>query len=98
MGWRIWPSAHSEAQKGRDHDHYGFTFWMAGGGVKSGFSYGATDEFGSSAVKDQGYVHNLHSTILHLMGMDHERLTYRYYGRDLRLTDVHEKVAHEIIA
>ena len=88
----------SEGQKGRDHDHYGFTVWMAGGGVKPGFSYGATDEFGCSAVKDRVHVHDLHATILHLMGLDHERLTYRYSGRDFRLTDVHGNVAHDVIA
>ena len=88
----------SEGQKGRDHDHYGFTVWMAGGGVKPGYSYGATDEFGCSAVKDRVHVHDLHATILHLMGLDHERLTYRYSGRDFRLTDVHGNVIHDVIA
>ncbi|MGY8771324.1 MAG: DUF1501 domain-containing protein [Pirellulales bacterium] len=88
----------SEGQKGRDHDHYGFTTWMAGGGVKPGFSYGETDEFGCSAVKDRVHVHDLHATILHLMGLDHERLTYRYSGRDYRLTDVHGTVVKDIIA
>jgi len=88
----------SEGQKGRDHDHYGFTVWMAGGGVKPGFSYGATDEFGCTAVENRVHVHDLHATILHLMGLDHEKLTYRYSGRDFRLTDVHGKVVHDIIA
>ena len=88
----------SEGQKGRDHDHYGFTTWMAGGGVKGGMSYGATDEFGLSAVENRVHVHDLHATILHLMGLDHERLTYRYSGRDYRLTDVHGKVVKDIIA
>lgn len=88
----------SEGQKGRDHDHYGFTVWMAGGGVKPGFSYGATDEFGLTAVENRVHVHDLHATILHLMGLDHERLTYRYSGRDFRLTDVHGKVVRDIIA
>ena len=88
----------SEGQKGRDHDHYGFTVWMAGGGVKGGFSYGATDQFGLSAVENRVHVHDLHATILHLMGLDHEKLTYRYSGRDFRLTDVHGKVIHDIIA
>ncbi len=88
----------SEGQKGRDHDHYGFTVWMAGGGVKGGFSYGATDQFGLTAVENRVHVHDLHATILHLMGLDHERLTYRYSGRDFRLTDVHGKVVHDIIA
>lgn len=88
----------SEGQKGRDHDHYGFTVWMAGGGVKRGFSYGATDEFGLTAVENRVHVHDLHATILHLMGLDHERLTYRFSGRDFRLTDVHGKVIHDVIA
>lgn len=88
----------SEGQKGRDHDHYGFTTWLAGGGVKGGLSYGETDEFGLTAVKDRVHVHDLHATILHLMGLDHERLTYRYSGRDYRLTDVHGKVVSAIIA
>lgn len=88
----------SEGQKGRDHDHYGFTVWMAGGGVQGGMSYGATDEFGLTAVEDRVHVHDLHATILHLMGLDHERLTYRYSGRDYRLTDVHGQVVKEIIA
>ncbi len=87
----------SEGQKGRDHDHYGFTTWMAGGGVKGGISYGSTDEFGLTAVEDRVHVHDLHATILHLMGLDHERLTYRYSGRDYRLTDVHGKVVHDIL-
>ena len=88
----------SEGQKGRDHDHYGFTTWMAGGGVKGGISYGSTDEFGLTAVEDRVHVHDLHATILHLMGLDHERLTYRYSGRDYRLTDVHGKVISQIIS
>ena len=66
----------SEGNKGRDQDHYGFTVWMAGGGVKPGFSYGATDAFGCSAVQDRVHVHDLHATILHLMGLDHEKLTF----------------------
>ena len=88
----------SEGQKGRDHDHYGFTTWMAGGGVKGGISYGSTDEFGLTSVDDRVHVHDLHATILHLMGLDHERLTYRYSGRDYRLTDVHGKVIGEIFS
>jgi hypothetical protein len=71
---------------------------MAGGGVKKGFSYGATDEFGLSAVEDRVHVHDLNATILHLMGLDHEKLTYRYSGRDYRLTDVHGRVVHEVVA
>ncbi|MDC0937312.1 DUF1501 domain-containing protein, partial [Pirellulales bacterium] len=88
----------SEGAKGRDHDRYGYTTWLAGGGVKPGFSYGATDEFGLSAVEDRVHVHDLQATILHLMGLDHEKLTYRYSGRDYRLTDVHGRVVTEIIA
>ena len=87
----------SEGKKGRDHDHYGFTVWLAGGGVKSGLTYGATDNFGLSAVENRLHVHDLHATILHLMGLDHEKLTYRYSGRDFRLTDVHGRVVHEIV-
>jgi hypothetical protein len=87
----------SEGQKGRDHDHYGFTVWMAGGGVKGGYSYGATDEFGLSAVENRVHVHDLHATILHLMGLDHEKLTYRYSGRDYRLTDVSGTVVKDIL-
>ncbi len=88
----------SEGQKGRDHDHYGYTVWLAGGGVKGGISYGATDQFGCSAVENRVHVHDLHATILHLMGLNHEKLTYRYSGRDYRLTDVHGQVIHDIIA
>ncbi len=88
----------SEGQLGRDHDHYGFTVWMAGGGVKGGYSHGATDEFGCSAVENRVHVHDLHATVLHLMGLDHEKLTYRYSGRDYRLTDVHGKVVDAVIA
>ena len=88
----------SEGAKGRDHDHYGYTVWMAGAGVKPGFSYGATDEFGCSAVENRMHVHDLHATILHLMGLDHTKLTYRYSGRDYRLTDVHGHVVHDLFA
>ena len=88
----------SEGKKGRDHDHYGFTVWLAGGGVKGGLSFGATDCFGLTGVENRVHVHDLHATILHLMGLDHERLTYRYSGRDFRLTDVHGNVVKDIIA
>ncbi len=88
----------SEGQKGRDHDHYGYTIWLAGGGVKRGSCFGATDEFGLTAVENRVHVHDLHATVLHLMGLDHEKLTYRYSGRDYRLTDVHGRVVKEIIA
>jgi hypothetical protein len=94
------PKAGSNAgtMKGRDHNHYGFTTWLAGGGVKGGHIHGATDEFGFKAVDKPVHVHDLHATILHLLGLDHEELTYRYSGRDFRLTDVHGKVIQEIIA
>jgi uncharacterized protein (DUF1501 family) len=88
------------AQKGdgRDHHPYGFTMWLAGGGVKGGLAHGATDEFGWYAVEKKVHVHDLHATILHLLGLDHERLTYRYSGRDYRLTDVHGRVVTDILA
>jgi hypothetical protein len=83
---------------GRDHNHHGFTVWLAGGGVKGGQVYGATDEFGFQAVENKVAVHDLHATILHLLGFDHERLTYRFAGRDFRLTDVHGEVVKALIA
>lgn len=83
---------------GRDHNNRGFTTWMAGGGVKSGLSYGATDENGIEAVEGRTSIHDWHATILHLMGLDHERLTFNYAGRDFRLTDVHGTVARDILA
>ena len=83
---------------GRDHNATGFTVWMAGGGVKGGIRYGSTDEFGIAATENKMHVHDLHATVLHLMGMDHTKLTYRYAGRDFRLTDVYGRVAKEIIA
>jgi hypothetical protein len=82
---------------GRDHDPDGFTVWLAGGGVKAGFSHGATDEFGHRAVEGRTHMHDLHATVLHLLGLDHERLTYRHAGRDFRLTDVAGRVIHEIL-
>ena len=94
------PQAGANAGKinGRDHNHWGFTCWLAGGGVKGGQTYGATDEFGFKAVEKPVHVHDLHATILKLMGFDHERLTYHYAGRDFRLTDVHGRVIPELIA
>lgn len=88
----------SEGNNGRDHNNHGFSVWMAGGGVKGGMVYGATDDFGFAAVENRMHVHDLHATMLHLLGIDHEKLTYRYSGRDFRLTDVSGTVAHEIIA
>jgi uncharacterized protein (DUF1501 family) len=94
------PTAGANAGKvnGRDHNHYGFTMWMAGGGVRGGTTYGATDEFGFKAVEKPVHVHDLHATILALLGFDHEKLTYRHAGRDFRLTDVHGKVVRDLIA
>jgi hypothetical protein len=88
----------SQGAKGRDHHSRGFTSWLAGGGVKGGLAFGATDQFGNHAVENKVHVHDLHATILHLLGIDHERLTYRYSGRDFRLTDVHGRVVREILA
>ncbi len=82
---------------GRDHHHDGFTVWMAGGGVRGGMTYGKTDEVGLKAVEDRVHVHDLHATMLHLLGFDHTELTYRHSGRDFRLTDVHGRVVHEIL-
>jgi hypothetical protein len=88
----------AENGNGRDHNHHGFSMWLAGGGVKGGMTYGSTDEFGFAAVENKVHVHDLHATILHLMGIDHQKLTFRYSGRDFRLTDVHGKVVHELLA
>ncbi len=90
--------ANGTPMQGRDHNPYGFSMWMAGGGIKGGTIHGATDEFGFKAVEDVCEVHDLHATILHLLGFDHERFTYRYAGRDFRLTDVHGKVIKSIVA
>jgi arylsulfatase A-like enzyme len=94
------PKAGSNAGKinGRDHNHHGFTMWLAGGGVKGGTIHGMTDDFGFRAVENRVHVHDLHATILKLMGFDHERFTFRYAGRDFRLTDVHGRVVDELIA
>lgn len=87
-----------DPKQGRDHNHWGFSVWLAGGGIRGGTVYGATDEFGFQAEQNRTSVHDLHATILHLMGLDHERLTYRYAGRDFRLTDVHGHVISEIVS
>ena len=88
----------AQGTNGREHHPFGFTMWMAGGGIRGGMVHGATDEFGWHAIQDKVHIHDLHATILHLMGLDHERLTYRYGGRDYRLTDVHGHVVKEIIS
>lgn len=88
----------AENADGRDHNPHGFTMWMAGGGVKPGFTYGATDDYGYYAVENKVHFHDLHATILHLLGMEHTKLTYRYAGRDFRLTDVAGNVIHDLLA
>ena len=84
--------------KGREHHHWVFSSWLAGAGVKPGITYGESDEYGIDVAKDPVHVHDFHATILHLMGLDHERLTYRHTGRDYRLTDVHGRVLNEVLA
>jgi hypothetical protein len=86
------------AEPGRDHHKDAFTVWLAGGGVRGGISHGATDDFGMDIIESPTHVHDLNATILHLLGLDHERLTYRYQGREFRLTDVHGRVVNEILA
>ena len=88
----------AEGGKGRDHHSRGFCMWLAGGGVRGGYVHGATDELGIDAVTDRVHVHDLHATILHLLGLDHEKLTFRYSGRDFRLTDVHGTVVKAILS
>jgi uncharacterized protein (DUF1501 family) len=88
----------SQGKDGRDHNQFGFSVWLAGGAVKGGMTYGATDELGYKAIENKMLVHDFHATILHLLGLDHEKLTYRFGGRDYRLTDVHGHVAKEILA
>jgi hypothetical protein len=88
----------AQGSDGRDHNPYGFTMWLAGGGVKGGMTYGATDEYGYKAIENKLQMHDLHATMLHLLGMDHTKLTFRYSGRDFRLTDVHGHVIKEILA
>jgi len=92
------PGSNAGKMNGRDHNHHGFTMWMAGGGVKGGQVYGSTDEFGFKAQDKPVHVHDLHATILRLLGFDHTKLTYRYAGRDFRLTDVYGNVVHDLIA
>ena len=92
------PGSNAGKINGRDHNNHGFTMWMAGGGVKGGYVHGATDEFGFKAAEKVVHVHDLHATILHLLGFDHEKLTFRHAGRDFRLTDVHGNVVKELVA
>ncbi|HYG78010.1 MAG TPA: DUF1501 domain-containing protein [Planctomycetota bacterium] len=92
------PGSNAGKINGRDHNHHGFTMWLAGGGVKGGYVHGATDEFGFAAVEKKMHIHDLHATLLHLLGFDHEKFTFRYAGRDFRLTDVHGHVVKEICA
>ncbi|MFN6105606.1 MAG: DUF1501 domain-containing protein, partial [Planctomycetaceae bacterium] len=92
------PGANAGKINGRDHNHWGFTTVLAGGGLKRGHVHGATDEFGFAAVENKVHVHDLQATLLHLLGFDHTRLTYRFAGRDFRLTDVHGSVIHDLIA
>lgn len=92
------PGSNAGKVNGRDHNHYGFTYWMAGGGVKKGTVYGSTDDFGFKAEENPVHVHDLHATILHLLGFDHTKLTYRHAGRDFRLTDVYGQVIEGIVA
>ncbi|MFT5129114.1 MAG: hypothetical protein ACI8W8_002734 [Rhodothermales bacterium] len=87
----------AQGGKGRDHNEYGFSLWMAGGGIKPGVSYGATDDWGYKAVDKPLQIHDLHATMLHLLGLDHEELTYRFSGRDIRLTDVHGQVIDDVL-
>ena len=87
----------AQGANGRDHNEFGFTMWLAGGGVKPGLTYGATDRWGYKAIENRLEIHDLHATMLHLMGLDHTKLTYRFSGRDIRLTDVRGRVINEIL-
>lgn len=89
---------HAQGNDGRDHNNKAFTMWLAGGGVKGGYAHGVTDDYGYEAIDQKVHIHDLHASILHLLGLDHERLTYRYAGRDFRLTDVHGRVIKELMA
>ena len=92
------PFSEGKDAPGRNHNPYGFSMWLAGGGVRGGMSYGETDELGFEAVENKVHLHDLHATILHLMGLDHERLTYFHQGREESLTDVGGRVIHDILA
>ena len=89
---------YAQSGTGRDHNNKGYTIWMAGGGVKAGIAFGATDELGYAAVENPVHIHDWHATMLHLLGLDHTRLTFNYAGRDFRLTDVYGNVVKDIIA
>lgn len=88
----------AQGANGRDHNPFGFSLWMAGGGVRGGTVFGATDEFGYKAIQDKLQIHDLHATMLHLLGVDHKKLTYRWSGRDMRLTDVHGKLIPGVLS
>ena len=88
----------AQGANGRDHNPFGFSLWMAGGGVRGGTAVGATDEFGYKAIQDKLRIHDLHATMLHLLGVDHKKLTYRWSGRDMRLTDVHGKLISGVLS
>ena len=88
----------AQGTNGRDHNPFGFTIWLAGGGVKPGTIYGATDEWGYKAIENRAEIHDLHATMLHLLGVEHTRSTFRFSGRDMRLTDVHGHIIHDIVA
>ena len=88
----------AQGTNGRDHNPFGFTMWLAGGGVKGGTIYGATDDYGYKAVENKVAIHDLHATMLHLLGIHHEHLTFRFSGRDIRLTDVYGEVLHGILS
>ena len=92
------PFSEGQNAPGRNHNPYGFSMWMAGGGVKGGINYGKTDELGFEAVENRVHLHDLHATILHLMGLNHEKLTYRFNGRDYRLTDVGGQLIRDILS
>jgi uncharacterized protein (DUF1501 family) len=89
---------YAQSGTGRDHNNKGYTIWMAGGGTRGGYRHGATDEYGQKAIEDLVHIHDWHATILHLLGLDHKRLTFNHAGRDYRLTDVYGKVVTEIVA
>jgi uncharacterized protein (DUF1501 family) len=88
----------AQGDDGRDHNPQGYTMWLAGGGAKPGLIYGKTDDYGYYSVENKVHLHDLHATMLHMLGFDHTRLTYRFAGRDFRLTDVHGEVVHDLLA